>query len=200
MKSDAEGSVIARLQEIAADYSPRGEESELTLQDFHSFRQALNVASGDQRLLVFAVGKPGMESALANKLKPVFADPEVIGRFHLDFADESTDQEWTDSVRNSSRMPGLYVIRSEQFGQEGEVVETLSLQADAEEIKGALLASNLAFSLAESRKDYATHVSQGRRNGIHFENGMPYGEDRDGDGEIDKRGASDKGPGGSRPR
>ncbi|MEM6280243.1 MAG: hypothetical protein AAF733_12240, partial [Verrucomicrobiota bacterium] len=41
--------VVARLNEIAASYPARGNLAEATLQDFHSFRQALNVAAGDQR-------------------------------------------------------------------------------------------------------------------------------------------------------
>ncbi|MEM7014061.1 MAG: hypothetical protein AAF585_21590, partial [Verrucomicrobiota bacterium] len=66
------------------------------------------------------------------------------------------------------------------------------------------------FAQTEERKVYSDHVALGRQEGILFESGMPYGEDRDGDGEIDHRGAlgmkggkgkgKGKGKGGPPPR
>lgn len=189
--------VIAKLESIAASYRPGGTSEQMVPQDFHSFRQALNVASADQRLLVYAVAPKGKEDALRAKLAPVFAHEDVIGIFHLDFAEEATDREWNEVVEDASSRPGLYLVRSGQFGQKGEVLESIPLSADEDIIRGTLLASNLAFSLVEERKDYATHVQAGRREGIFFENEMPYGEDRDGDGVIDHGGEA--GFGGKRP-
>ena len=40
------------MYRIADDYEPTGSEEAAVLQEFNSFRQALNVASADQRLLV----------------------------------------------------------------------------------------------------------------------------------------------------
>lgn len=185
--------VIEKLEEYASRYEVRGKPEEMVLQDFHSFRQALNVASADQRLLVFASAPDSEEERLREQLRPVFSDEQIAGLFHLDFSDEEKDLKWTTNVRNSSGEPGLYLIRADEFGQSGEVLEKLELSTDPKEIRGALLAGNLAFSLLEERKDYSSHVAEGRREGIHFENAMPYGEDRDGDGEIDHRGGKGKG-------
>jgi hypothetical protein len=191
--------VVEELDSIASSFRPAGEPDQMILQDFHSFRQALNVASADQRLLVLAVASEKERARLRATLAPVFAHDDVIGLFHLDFADESKDGKWKEAVRKSSDREGLYLIRADQFGQTGEVLEHLELSTDPKSIRGALLAANLAFSLTEERKDYASHVSSGRREGIFFENGMPYGEDRDGDGEIDHRGGGQK-RGGKAPR
>lgn len=188
--------VVTKLETYASEYRTRGRPDEMVLQDFHSFRQALNVASADQRLLVYAVGPESAEEKLSQQLRPVFASKEIIGLFHLDFADREKDSKWTSTIRKSSNRDGIYIIRADEFGQSGEVLERLDLATDPKTITGHLLATNLAFSLLEERKNYASHVSEGRREGIHFENGMPYGEDRDGDGEIDHRGGMGKGKGG----
>ncbi|MDF1752303.1 MAG: hypothetical protein P1U89_06000 [Verrucomicrobiales bacterium] len=184
----ANDSVIAEMNRIAAGYRKKGQDTEMVLQDFHSFRQALNVASGDQRLLLLVSGTASDIEKVKGTLRPVFAAPEVMGRFHLDFADETVDAQWTELVSNSSRGPGLSVIQADSFGQEGSVVAKLPLNASSTEIHQTLLAANRKFAESEARKIYGEHVKEGRQNGVFFENKMPYGEDRDGDGEIDHRG------------
>lgn len=47
--------VIEKIKEVVAKYPAKGREADAVVQDFHSFKQALNIASGDQRLLVFIV-------------------------------------------------------------------------------------------------------------------------------------------------
>ena len=79
----------------------------------------------------------------------------------------------------------MSLIRSGQFGLDGEVVRLLSLKTKPKDIKSTLLAANKTFSQIEKRKSYSDHVRQGRRQNIYFENVIPYGEDKDGDGEID---------------
>ncbi len=188
--------VIEKLNGIAKSYRPRGEASDAVLQDFHSFRQALNVASGDQRLLLFvAASGQALESA-KRVLKPVMADPEIIGKFHVDLADAATDGEWAKAISEEKGASGLVIIRADPFGMEGTAVEHLPVTASGEVVKRALLAANEAFAKSEERKVYRDHVSVGREERIHFENGMPYGEDRDGDGVIDQRGGGGprKGP------
>ena len=65
-------------------------------------------------------------------------------------------------------------------------MQKLDVSSDAEAIRSALLASNDTFAKNEDRKIYSDHVRAGRRQRIYFENEIPYGEDRDGDGKIDK--------------
>ncbi|MDF1814323.1 MAG: hypothetical protein P1V20_19110 [Verrucomicrobiales bacterium] len=181
--------VIAEMTRIAKLYRKKGGDREMALQDFHSFRQALNVASADQRLLLFVSGNGGDLEKVKSTLRPVFADSDVMGRFHLDFADENSDADWTGTVSRSSDAPGMYLIQADRFGQHGAVVAAIPLTVESADLKSALLEANREFAESEARKVYSDHVSEGREKNVFFKNGMPYGEDRDGDGKIDPRGA-----------
>ena len=179
--------ILKRMTQIASSFKPTGNTKEAELQDFHSFRQALNVASADQRLLLFVNVDKKSRSEVESNLKEVFTDAEVMGKFHLDFADSKTDVQWGDSVEGASNEAGMSLIWSGQFGLDGTVVEHLSLETKPKDIKSALLSANNKFSLLEQRKSYSDHVRQGRRQQIYFENVIPYGEDRDGDGKTDTK-------------
>jgi hypothetical protein len=170
--------VISSMEKVAKKYRTKGDPKDTVIQDFHTFRQALNVASGDQRLLVFAVGKT------AN----VFADPDVIGRYHWDTANTETDAEWDKVIDGVKSKSGIFIIQADTFGQKGKVLAQLPLDTKANAFKAALTKANNQFAEAEQRKIYSDHVANGRRNGIFFEGGVEYGEDRDGDGKIDHRG------------
>lgn len=183
-----DSTVIERMNEIADDFRQRGDEKEAVVQDFNSFRQALNVASGDQRLLVFVAAGKSQIPAAELTLRPVMTDAAIIGRFHVDLADAKTDADWAKVIKKESARNGFVIIQADDFGMAGTVLEQLPITASADQVKAALLRANLKFAESEQRKVYSEHVSIGRREGIFFENGMPYGEDRDGDGEIDHRG------------
>ena len=170
--------VIENMNRIAAQFPPKGKAVDAVLQDFLTFRQALNVASADQRLLLFVNVKPDSRSSVDASLKKVFADLEIIGKFHLNFADPSVDQDWGKEIKDANEKPGLVIIRAGEYGIDGSVIMQLPVDSSAKNIKSALLAANQKFAKAEDRKEYATHVRQGRRKGIYFENEIPYGEDR----------------------
>ena len=186
-QSGDEAAIINRMNEISSNYTPTGKKDDVALQDFKTFRQALNVASADQRLLVFVNADEKERDNVESKLKQVFADEDVIGKFHLNFANMETDQEWSKSIKGVKLTPGIVIIRAGTFGIDGTVMDELSLNTSAKEIKSALLDANQAFASLENRKTYSTHVKSGRRQGIYFENEIPYGEDRNGDGEIDNQ-------------
>jgi hypothetical protein len=187
--------VIDAMNGLASQYRPMGDPGEPVVQDFHSFRQALNVAAADQRPLLFVAATDEVAQSLRTSLRPVMGDPDIVGRFHSDFAGKDTDADWADAVSGVDSKSGLFIIAADQFGMEGRVLNTLPLDAGPEEIKTALTDANSEFVKTEERKVYSQHVAQGRREGIMFENGMPYGEDRDGDGEIDHRGGPSRRPG-----
>ncbi len=194
---DSDAAVISEMKRIAKRYTARGEKTDTVLQDFLSFRQALNVASADQRLLVFINADKDAAQKLSTTLKPLFADEEVIGRFHLDFLDDD-DKEWTKAIMGAEASPAINIIRSGTFGQEGTVMQQLPLTASVDTIKKTLLAANKEFSSSEKRKTYAEHVMAGKRQGIKYETEIPYGEDRDGDGQADRRRGRSGGRGGRR--
>ena len=172
--------VIDNMSRIAAKYSLKGKTDDAVLQNFLTFRQALNVASADQRLLLFANVTEESRSDVEATLKQVFADPEIVGKFHLNFTDPKVDQDWAKAIKGANQEPGLIIIRAGEYGIDGSVVEQLAADATAKKVKSALLTANQKFAKVENRKDYATHVKQGRRNRIYFENEIPYGEDRKG--------------------
>lgn len=182
-----DANVIFQMNQIAKRFSPKGDQSDAVLQNFHSFRQALNVASADQRLLIAVDTKGNEKQKIRANLKQVYADPEITGKFHLNFLDPKTDKRWSKSIKGTTTSPGVFVIRSGKFGLDGAVVDRLPLSASVDEIKAALLKANKKFAKTEDRKQYAQHVQSGKRNGIHFEN------------EISREGTSD-GPGTNRRR
>lgn len=149
----------------------------------------MNVASADQRLLVLVDANEEVRESLDATLSQVFAAPEVIGKFHLAFAESANEdkgkEDWKTNIKGETTEKGVYIIRSGQFGLDGVVMQRLETTSDAETIQAALLESNETFASDEERKVYKDHVRAGRRKRIYFENEIPYGEDRDGDGKID---------------
>lgn len=180
-----EKGVIREMNRIASRYTQKGKTTSAVLQDFLSFRQALNVASADQRLLVLVDPGKSSDKNLKNRLKSVFADSELVGRFHLNFVDAKKDSQWSKKISGANGKSGIYIIQAGKFGIDGKALKLLPLSAKADEIKKALKTANGKFAKSEKRKTYGQHVMQGRRQRIYFENEIPYGEDRDGDGKID---------------
>jgi len=189
--SDSNDRVIVEMKRIASQYQSKSD-GVAELQDFLSFRQALNVASADQRLLVFVNADKAAVEKLSPTLKKLFSDKDIIGRFHLDIAGEK-DSQWSKVIADAKSEPAINVIRAGEFGLDGTAVNRLSLDASLENLKKDLLAENKKFGEVESRKDYAGHVRAGRRQGIKYETEIPYGEDRDGDGKIDGHGGGKRG-------
>ena len=180
------------MYRIADDYEPTGSEEAAVLQEFNSFRQALNVASADQRLLVFV--NTIDETAIQN-LQTTFSDENVVGKFHLDIINPQTDGNWGKAITGANEQPAIFVIQSGQFGIDGKAIKQLPLGSKPDEIKLALAECNQQFAQVETRKDYGTHVAQGRRQRVYFENEIPYGEDRNRGGSADKQ---KRGKGGQR--
>ena len=54
----------------------------------------------------------------------------------------------------------------------------------------SMLFYNSKYADRTEKKNYSDHVAKGRRLGKTIEMAVPFGEDRDGDGVIDKRGGS----------
>ncbi len=197
------------LHRYALMYPAKAESKDALVQDFHSFRQALNVASADQRVLVLVNAPAGQESKLRESLRAVANDQSVIGRFHFDFEQSSG---WKANVTGSSDQPGIIMIHPGEFGMNGKALKQLPLNATNEQIIATMLQANTHFAATTEKKVYSQHVAKGTRQGIYFQGAVPYGEDRDGDGEIDHRGggrgrgrggrgaASGRGPSGQPPR
>lgn len=179
--------IINEMNRIASQYRSTKGSGDAVLQDFLSFRQALNVASADQRLLVFVNAKKSDARKITPTLQELFADEEIIGRFHLDIVGKE-DKNWHKSIEGARSKPAINIIRGGKFGLDGQLMIQLPVDSSLEELKTALLAENEKFGSMEQRKVYADHVMQGKRSGIKYESEIPYGEDRDGDGQIDQRG------------
>lgn len=175
----------SRMREFAAFYPARKPVDQALVPDFFSLRQALNVASADQRVLVVIHGSKDQTEPLRESLKVVCNDPDVIGRFHYDFEQSLKSQKTISGLKATS---GIAILRSDEFGLNGEVMTHLPLDATPENIKRALLAANKEYARTTKQKVYSSHVAKGEQLGVYFEGNVEYGEDRDGDGEIDHRG------------
>ncbi len=194
-------SSVIQMKTVAAKYPDRKNGRLALVQDFHSVRQALNVASADQRVLVIVSGPKEQTDELRISLKSVTNDECIVGRFHFDF-DETED--WHKQIKNVKAGPSIVVVRPGEFGMDGTVMNQLPLAAESSEIIKTLLVANSEFAKTTKKKVYSSHVSKGTRLGIYFDSVVPYGEDRDGDGKIDRRGGPPRGgrsgaPSGRRP-
>ncbi|MGZ0162639.1 MAG: hypothetical protein ACKVII_01900 [Planctomycetales bacterium] len=194
-------SSVIQMKTVAAKYPDKQNGSQAIVQDFHSVRQALNVASADQRVLVVISGPASQTNDLRTSLKSVSNDERIVGRFHFDF-DETTD--WHRQIKGLKAEPSIIVIRPGEFGMDGTVMSQLPLDANNSEIVNTLLTANSEFAKTTKKKVYSSHVSKGTKLGVYFDSVVPYGEDRDGDGKIDHRGGppsrgSRSGPPGRRP-
>jgi hypothetical protein len=177
------------MEKVVKMYKPKGDARTPVVQDFHSFRQALNVASGDQRLLLFVSAPVGDQEEIRTTLRPVMGDTRIVGRFHVDFMENKDDEKWEQAIKGvrPRTKSAIFVIQSDKFGQRGSVLKQLPVDSNSQEIISALLSANESFAKNEKRKVYSDHVAEGRRKRIYFEGGVEYGEDRDGDGKIDHR-------------
>ena len=169
---------------IAAKYPVKGELNDALVPDFHSFRQALNVASADQRVLVLVSGTEAEDAKLKKSLRTVSNHKSVLGRFHFDF---ETKSDWTKAIDGEKSKTGIVLISPGEFGLKGKVIEQLPTTANSETIVKSLQQANKKFAATTAKKNYNTHVTKGRKEGIYFKGAVPYGEDRDGDGKVDSR-------------
>lgn len=175
-----DSAIVRQMAQIASKFKPNRDDASVVLQDFNSFRQALNVASADQRLLVCVNVKDEDRTKVESNLQEVFANKEIEGKFHLNFLDPNTDRSWSKSIKGKTNSPGVFIIRADQFGLGGIVMDYLPETTTSADIKSTMLAANEKFSSLERRKKYAQHVQSGKRQGIHFEN------------EISREGTSDQ--------
>ncbi|MGB7345795.1 MAG: hypothetical protein WBD20_16380 [Pirellulaceae bacterium] len=177
------------MARFAVQYPAKATLDEAIVQDFHTFRQALNVASADQRVLVVINTNGDQKTHLRDSLKSVVNDSRIVGRFHFDF---ETSDDWKQNVSGTTDQPGIVVINPGEFGLTGKVMTQLPLDAKPEQITDELLKANDVYAKTTKKKVYSEHVAKGRKAGVYFEGAVPYGEDRDGDGEIDHRGGSQR--------
>jgi len=176
---------IEQMAGLAESYRAKGRGEPPLLADFDSFRQGLNVASADQRVFVVLAGEGDDLKKAQETMRPIAWSDEIIGRFHYDSAPE---KGWDKAISGVTETPGIHVVLPAEFGQEGKLHKTLPLNASESEIRQAMLAANAHFAKTTEPKIYSSHVTKGRSEGVYFEGAVPYGEDRDGDGEIDQRG------------
>ena len=178
-------SSVIQMKTVAAKYPDKQDGRQAIVQDFRSVRQALNVASADQRVLVVVSGPADQTNKLRTSLQSVTNDERIVGRFHFDF-DSTTD--WHKQIKGLKAEPSIVVIRPGEFGMDGTVMSQLPLDANNSEVVNTLLTANSEFAKTTKKKVYSSHVSKGTKLGIYFDSVVPYGEDRDGDGKIDHRG------------
>lgn len=183
--------VLESMEAIAAKYPEKGNQRDAEVPDFYSFKQALNVSSADQRLLVFTVSPEKGRDAERSCMKLLANDPELRGKFHYDMA-ESNDAEWGSAVSNVTARTGTFVIYPGEFGLQGKALVHFPLGTKATEMQERLLRLNNYYAANEKPKHYGQHSVRGRELGINFSNNIEHGVDKDKDGEIDAKKRSSK--------
>jgi len=178
-------SIDEALKGISEKYESSGLDNEAAVPDFESFRLGLNVASADQRMLVLVSGTEKEVDLARGNLKMVANDKDIIGSFHYDF--ETSPEAWQKVLSGEKTYSGIMIVRAHEYGQTGEVVKSLPLNVTAETLKKVLLAQNKSYVSSVSKKNYRDHMMRAKDLGIKWEMPVKYGEDRDGDGEIDER-------------
>lgn len=178
-------SLADELNEISAEYRANKTKTPAALPDFGTFRMALNLASGDQRVLVLLAGQAGENKKTSENLAAAAWSDLMIGRFHYDI--ETDPEKWTEVISKEKGKEGIFLINPDTYGQKGSVIQQLPLDASRKEIAKAMTVANEEFIKTTEKKNYSDHVRAGRRAGIHFEMPVEFGEDRDGDGKIDHR-------------
>jgi len=117
------------MNKLAAKYHAKNLEQPAILTDFHSFKQSLNAASAEQRLLIFASGSKEQLSKTSVQLQTVFNDPAMSGRFFYDLAGDK-DREWPEKIKNSSKKEGIFIIQAGTYGQTGTVITQLPIHSN----------------------------------------------------------------------
>ena len=173
---------------IADRYKSRGDILNSHIQDFNSFALALNVSSADQKILLLIAGDEDEIVAAGKRIRSVVWNKNVMGRFNYDF--ESDSSSWTGPLSSKSKGSGFHLIRPGEFGLEGQIVMSLSLNASNSNLLKAMVVANRDYAKSTKKKVYSSHVVEGRRQGKRIEMAVPFGEDRDGDGKIDHRAGS----------
>lgn len=186
-----DAAVIAAMQRIANRANPKKDAGPALLPDANTFRQALNVASADQRLLLVVTTEDEKQrEVLATNLRKVLAAEDLVGKFHVDQIEDQADSEgeskWREALGVKGKPQDLLIVRPGEFGLKGEVMQGLDAKASVTTIKKAVVDCNETFAASEKRKSHGKHVSKGLRNNVQFENEIPHGEDRDGNGKRDK--------------
>ena len=173
---------------IADRYKSRGDILNSHIPDFNSFALALNVSSADQKILLLIAGDEDEIVAAGKRIRSVVWNKNVMGRFNYDF--ESDSSSWTGPLSSKSKGSGFHLIRPGEFGLEGKIVMSLSLNASNSNLLKAMVVANRDYAKSTKKKIYSSHVVEGRRQGKRIEMAVPFGEDRDGDGKIDHRAGS----------
>jgi hypothetical protein len=176
---------VSAFAGIADDYRTKGKSEAAAVPDFPNFRLGLNVASADQRVIILISGNEKEIKEARKSIPAVSNDPEIIGRFHYDF--ETDPKTWTGILTGSKSKSGINIIVPDTYGQKGKIIKSLPLDIKVNDLKAALLKANETFVKTTAKKDYQSHVQEGRRKGIKWTMPMEFGEDRDGDGKIDQR-------------
>ena len=173
---------------IADRYKSRGDILNSHIPDFNSFALALNVSSADQKILLLIAGDEDEIVEAGKRIRSVVWNKNVMGRFNYDF--ESDSSSWTGPLSSKSKGSGFHLIRPGEFGLEGKIVMSLSLNASNSNLLKAMVVANRDYAKSTKKKVYSSHVVEGRRQGKRIEMAVPFGEDRDGDGKIDHRAGS----------
>ena len=136
---------------IADRYKSRGDILNSHIPDFNSFALALNVSSADQKILLLIAGDEDEIVAAGKRIRSVVWNKNVMGRFNYDF--ESDSSSWTGPLSSKSKGSGFHLIRPGEFGLEGQIVMSLSLNASNSNLLKAMVVANRDYAKKHQEED-----------------------------------------------
>ena len=141
---------------IADRYKSRGDILNSHIPDFNSFALALNVSSADQKILLLIAGDEDEIVAAGKRIRSVVWNKNVMGRFNYDF--ESDSSSWTGPLSSKSKGSGFHLIRPGEFGLEGQIVMSLSLNASNSNLLKAMVVANRDYAKSTKKKVYLSLI------------------------------------------
>ena len=185
------GSMARGMQEIVEEHGGKEQVSDswLGVPALKDVRLAMNVASCDSQQLVVASAKTDKQAKqLDEQLTKLVWQEGVIGKF---LYARSRDTKELASIEGVGKQPGLYVVRPNQFGTEGDVVARIALGAAHEDALKSL--RDVAETNTLGSKDARRVIREGTRKGIDWETVVPVTDPHGPSGDRSGRSRGDRG-------
>lgn len=156
-----------QMDDIAADY-PQDIAQE-ALPQLKNLRLGINVAACDNLPAVVVMSSDETKlTELKTKLAGPAWDPETLGMFIFC---STTNAKDLSMIKGLKRTEGFAIVAPDAFGQEAQVLQELTVDATAEELKSAL--AKTAAEFERPLKDHRRHVRAGRDEGVNWETEIP---------------------------
>lgn len=169
-RTDDTGEIIEELDSISKKYKVKNAEAPAQLPFAADARLALNVAACDNRPLLLCLAN---DAATLRKIEKALAthawSEKYIGRFHYG---SSSKDDLKDVVKDISIKEGIIIVQPDQFGLEATTIAAHEVGDASKTIPDTLDAALTEFDRS-APGETRSHVSKGKRAGVHWETATP---------------------------